>query len=244
MNSENFVNRPFEEVAGGQYDDNGFYYTPNGSFWDPDGVYFKKDGFDIHRGYYNSNLEYIPGPGWIDELLCYEDEKDGALISSTHNNHTHNKRRNYEEEIHEGEDLDDEDELYDVIDYDRILEEEEKKFEKLSFIKNNTESYVHKANQTTNVSEISNQNFYSNDKKGLNPIDENKSINAESLFNQIPQNKKQILNSLSNEKNSNKINTKSLINQDSNKDTNINFTNAETHDSRKEKKIEVDSLFS
>jgi len=247
MNSENFVNRPFEEVAGGQYDENGFYYTPNGSFWDPDGIYFNKDGFDRHHGYYNSNLEYIPGPGWIDELLCYEDEKDEALKSSTHNSHTHNKRRNYDEEIYDVEGLDDDEELYDEVDYDRILEEEEKKFGKLSFIKTNTESHVHKGGlpyKATNVPEISNHQPSSNDKKSLNPITDNKSITAESLFNEIPQNKKQKLNSLSNENNSNKTNTKILINQHANKETKNDCTNEESLDARKEKKIEVDSLFS
>jgi hypothetical protein len=34
MNSDKdkkFVERPFQEVEGGEYDENGFYYTPEGS---------------------------------------------------------------------------------------------------------------------------------------------------------------------------------------------------------------------
>ena len=66
--------REFTEVEGGKYDDLGFYHTPNGSFWDCDGVYFNKDGKDVHGGFYDDKLEYHPGEGWIDSLMCYEDE--------------------------------------------------------------------------------------------------------------------------------------------------------------------------
>ena len=41
---------------------------------DPDGVNFNNEGYDKHGGYYNENLEYQPGKGWIPELMCYEDE--------------------------------------------------------------------------------------------------------------------------------------------------------------------------
>ena len=68
-------NIPFKQIPGGEYDEYGFYYSPDGSFWDPDGVYFNSYGYDSHGGYYSNNFEYIPGPGWVDELLCYEDEK-------------------------------------------------------------------------------------------------------------------------------------------------------------------------
>eukprot|EP00340_Litonotus_pictus_P002316 CAMPEP_0170515650 /NCGR_PEP_ID=MMETSP0209-20121228/2059_1 /TAXON_ID=665100 ORGANISM="Litonotus pictus, Strain P1" /NCGR_SAMPLE_ID=MMETSP0209 /ASSEMBLY_ACC=CAM_ASM_000301 /LENGTH=225 /DNA_ID=CAMNT_0010800233 /DNA_START=1 /DNA_END=678 /DNA_ORIENTATION=- len=66
--------REFTEVEGGQYDKFGFYRTPNGSFWDCDGVYFDRTGKDVHGGTYNKDVEYIPGEGWIDSLMCYEDE--------------------------------------------------------------------------------------------------------------------------------------------------------------------------
>jgi hypothetical protein len=51
-----FIERKFEEVEGGYYDDSGFYITPDGSkftkiiikgFWDDQGYYFNKDGYDI-----------------------------------------------------------------------------------------------------------------------------------------------------------------------------------------------------
>lgn len=71
-----FIDKPFAETEGGYYDENNFYITANGSFWDPDGVYFNSDGVDKHGGYYDSNLEYHPGKGWIPSLMCYEDERE------------------------------------------------------------------------------------------------------------------------------------------------------------------------
>ena len=70
-----FIDKQFKECEGGYYDENNFYISPNGSFWDPDGVYFNKEGFDRHGGFYDANLEYQPGKGWIKELMCYEDER-------------------------------------------------------------------------------------------------------------------------------------------------------------------------
>jgi hypothetical protein len=66
--------RNFCEVDGGKYDKYGFYHTPNGSFWDCDGIYFNREGVDIHGGYYDENVEYHPGEGWVESLMCYEDE--------------------------------------------------------------------------------------------------------------------------------------------------------------------------
>lgn len=68
------IAREFKEVEGGQYDKHGFYHTPNGSFWDCDGIYFDRLGKDVHGGHYDENMEYLPGEGWIDTLMCYEDE--------------------------------------------------------------------------------------------------------------------------------------------------------------------------
>ena len=60
----------------GEFDEDGFFTTPNGSFWDMDGEYFNHFGFDIHGGKYIDKLDYIPGPGWIEELGCYPEDKD------------------------------------------------------------------------------------------------------------------------------------------------------------------------
>lgn len=69
-----FVERPFEEVEGGFYDDNMFYLTPNGSFWDNNGRYFNREKRDKRGGTYNEDLEYVPGPGWDEDFQCYQDE--------------------------------------------------------------------------------------------------------------------------------------------------------------------------
>ena len=68
--------REFQEVEGGHYDKYGFYHTPNGSFWDVDGVYFDRTGKDVHGGNYDNEFNYHPGEGWIESLMCYEDEVD------------------------------------------------------------------------------------------------------------------------------------------------------------------------
>ena len=60
----------------GKFDDNGFFRTPNGSFWDMDGEYFNHYGFDIHGGKYVDQLDYIPGPTWIEELGCYPEDEE------------------------------------------------------------------------------------------------------------------------------------------------------------------------
>jgi hypothetical protein len=62
--------------TGGVLDDQGFYRTPDGSFWDYDDEYFNKCGFDIHGGYYNKEMEYMPGPTWLSNLGCYPEEAD------------------------------------------------------------------------------------------------------------------------------------------------------------------------
>lgn len=72
--NNNKIPREFEEVDGGKYNQYGFYYTPQGSFWDCDGIYFDRTGKDVHGGYYDEEFKYHPGEGWIDSLMCYEDE--------------------------------------------------------------------------------------------------------------------------------------------------------------------------
>jgi hypothetical protein len=125
---QNLKNKPFEEVPGGEYDPYGFYYTPNGCFWDPDGIYFNCDGYDIHGGYYDDKLEYQPGPGWIPELLCYEDEKEGVLkqMKNQHLNPSmpHLAEIEDEDADEEGDDIE---EIYEDIDYDKLMKEVEKK---------------------------------------------------------------------------------------------------------------------
>ena len=60
----------------GKLDNDGFFRTPNGSFWDMDGEYFNRYGFDIHGGKYVDQLDYIPGPTWIEELGCYPEDEE------------------------------------------------------------------------------------------------------------------------------------------------------------------------
>ena len=60
----------------GKLDDYGFFHTPNGSFWDMDGEYFNHHGFDIHGGKYVNQLDYIPGPTWIEDLGCYPEDEE------------------------------------------------------------------------------------------------------------------------------------------------------------------------
>jgi hypothetical protein len=60
-------------------DDLGFYRTPNGSFWDQDDEYFNRYGYDVNGGYYIKELEYIPGPNWLEDLGCYEKDKEKYL---------------------------------------------------------------------------------------------------------------------------------------------------------------------
>lgn len=60
-------------------DELGFSYTPEGSFYDPDDEYFNRYGFDIHGGWYSKQKEYIPGPDWLSDLGCYEDEREKYL---------------------------------------------------------------------------------------------------------------------------------------------------------------------
>jgi hypothetical protein len=73
------ADRDFEEVEGGYYDNNGWYYTPNGSFWDENGTYFNREGLDKHGGTFDEYGVYIPGPGWNEELGCYENELNGVV---------------------------------------------------------------------------------------------------------------------------------------------------------------------
>jgi hypothetical protein len=116
MEKKEFIDKPFKECEGGYYDNNNFYITPNGSFWDPDGVYFNNEGYDKHGGFYNENLEYQPGKGWIPELMCYEDENPNF------NNDLDDEN---DEEIFE--------EMYDNKNLDELFNNEDKKEKKKRF---------------------------------------------------------------------------------------------------------------
>ena len=120
-----FVDKPFKECEGGYYDANNFYITPNGSFWDPDGVYFNTEGVDRHGGYYDDHLEYHPGKGWIQELMCYEDEKEAELVK--HNYEEDDDNDDILDELYENKNLDEEvispDKLFNKIPEDKIPKE-------------------------------------------------------------------------------------------------------------------------
>jgi hypothetical protein len=71
------VERSFEEVEGGFWDQNGFYVTPNGSFWDDQFYYFNRWGWDINGGCYNHDGIYQPNTTtkqWREDLQCYQHE--------------------------------------------------------------------------------------------------------------------------------------------------------------------------
>jgi len=110
--------REFEEVEGGDYNEEGFYITPNGSFWDPDGIYFNREGYDKHEGYYDQEYNYQPGRGWIPHLLCYEDELQS-------------KNQKIEGDIDLEEDnqydYDNVDDLHEEVDYGNLADSVEKK---------------------------------------------------------------------------------------------------------------------
>ena len=79
---EEFIERSFEEVEDGGYDERGFYTTPNGSFWDENHTYFNHLGFDKHNGYYDEYGLYHPGYNYNYDLDCYDDEIDKQFINN------------------------------------------------------------------------------------------------------------------------------------------------------------------
>lgn len=93
MKNNNKKQREFKEVDGGRYDDVGFYHTPNGSFWDTDGIYFDRNGKDVHGGFYDKEKNYHPGEGWVDSLMCYEDE----IMENNNNNNILDEYNDYED---------------------------------------------------------------------------------------------------------------------------------------------------
>ena len=102
FDKEFFIERDFEEVEGGLYQEDGFYVTPEGSFWDPDGDYFNKYGFDRYGGIYDQYKDYIPGEGWLDEYQCYKEdlhENDEKVIKEILNDRFEESCMNAQEVI-------------------------------------------------------------------------------------------------------------------------------------------------
>ena len=105
---EEFIERSFEEVEDGGYDERGFYTTPNGSFWDENHTYFNHLGFDKHNGYYDKYGLYHPGYNYNYDLDCYDDEIDKQFINNFNQINTNNlndleehylNNKEYEKEI-------------------------------------------------------------------------------------------------------------------------------------------------
>lgn len=61
------------EAENGYYDEDGFYIihnedgTERGDFYDPNGFYFDQEGYDKFGGYYDDDLNYIPGKEYEEE---------------------------------------------------------------------------------------------------------------------------------------------------------------------------------
>jgi hypothetical protein len=68
-------------------------------------------------------MEYHPGHGWIDELMCYEEDKEEVLKSRNIIKSGGNKKgNNLDDEL---DDVDEVDELFEEIDYGGVLKDEE-----------------------------------------------------------------------------------------------------------------------
>ena len=85
------------EAEQGYYDEDGFYILVDeegkdrGDFYDPNGFYFDEMGYDQFGGYYDDDLNYIPGEEYAEEYyrrLYEEEEKEKE------------KERLYREAIH------------------------------------------------------------------------------------------------------------------------------------------------
>ena len=178
------TNNSIYQVPGGEFDNYGFYYSPDGSFWDPDGIYFNVQGYDSHGGYYDDNLEYCPGPGWIDELLCYEDEKKEKLSNKKFKGRKSGSSNLAVLNEEEFEDEGDEDE----IDYDKLLNEQGEKLENIEL----KEDYDNKENIITvdmlfnkfpdNLKPLNNDIYNGNKKEEKIFVKVEKIIEIDSLF--------------------------------------------------------------
>lgn len=111
MEDKKFVEREWNEEIDGHLDEDGFFITPNGSFWDPDYVYFNREGLDKHGGKYDEKGEYIPGPGWDEELNCYESEKEDEGLKDSEEDYENDINCNEEDMMKELAGFDDDDDL-------------------------------------------------------------------------------------------------------------------------------------
>ena len=110
----------------------GFFRTPNGSFWDQDDEYFNKEGFDINGGYYIKEIEYIPGPNWLDDLGCYEKDKEKYMNldldklddENFYEEENINEDGKYEEDIFKG-DFEGEDDYFNDEDFKKYVKDGE-----------------------------------------------------------------------------------------------------------------------
>jgi len=183
---QNSKNKPFQEVPGGEYDPFGFYYTPDGSFWDPDGIYFNSEGYDHHGGYYDEKLEYIPGPGWINELLCYEDEKDNVIKqmkAGFMKQSMGNLDEVEEDDLDEDGDVDD---IYEEIDYDKLIKDEERRIN------------INKPNFEINEEVENNSNEHPNANKNYNTNNRKNVYNPRNVAQSHYNNMKNLSNDINN----------------------------------------------
>jgi hypothetical protein len=54
--------------------------TDRGDFYDPNGYYFDKDGYDQFGGYYDDDLNYVPGEEYKEEYFRRLKEKENEEI--------------------------------------------------------------------------------------------------------------------------------------------------------------------
>ena len=192
----NSKNKPMQQVPGGQFDNFGFYHTPDGSFWDPDGIHFNSEGLDSHGGYYSESLEYCPGPGWIEELMCYEDEKQ-EVLKGLEIGGRKNDARNEEDFDDEG----DVNDIYEELDFDKLLNLQNDKFDDVDLNKEAKPEPEKKKvynpknamNMNTNINQYKNNVITSVKEENEKEIPEKKEemkITPDMLFNKIPDNLK------------------------------------------------------
>ena len=193
-----FVEREWTEEIEGHLDNDGFFITPNGSFWDPDYVYFNREGFDRHGGRYDEKGEYVPGPGWDDNLNCYESEKeennsDDDEDEEDEDDDKHKMDVGYTEEAMMAElaQFDDDDDLFegkDIIKNDPNIEIETVVKEEKAYINKNeiNENNKNEINEN-NKNEIKENN---KDING-NELDERESDEYEEIEDEVEEDKKE-----------------------------------------------------
>ena len=153
-----FKKRLIQDAIGGTYDNEGFFRTPNGSFWDPDGIYFNREGKDSHGGYYDNNFEYHPGKGWVESLMCYEDE--------INQNNQNNQNMGFGELDNEEDDGDYEDGDYDVYeDYNEDIRNRNTAYSGPSYYDIQSKQLESKSNKVVNKTNSTNQKPISDKEK-------------------------------------------------------------------------------